>query len=647
MEGVFVPVPNQPLYVWPIRASAIFSRGFVRGNRRLLSIGLHGHILLGGSQSIVAMYPSISSNIANKIFMYGYPLYTWFGRTPYGGTRYRILFIVWIWNYIVSNINVIARTGGVDQYVGICATSTIDTSSLNLTHFLVPHIDLDQVGYVAYTTDRLHRYRCVLATAVESSFSTKLSLITKLYNSNENTAKVLIDTHRGYIKKLAKLQVSSVFPELSRIYKVAISSRSIVDQVAKLRVAPYISEISRTLSLLVNPSRVQYNRHHKVQVHAYPIHTERSLKLHMAVPPVYLDQSVKIHANMLRPYQERTIKIIASTLKPYHERMAKVMVDTLPIHERVIKFIVHPVPNEIEKVMAFISTNLASHFHSDRMHIHSYLGVQPKTSVNVYSYLKKTEKAVDLLATLRELTNQYVDLDLLAERHLHERRKAMLSTVALHQTHKIIPAIAEHKDRVMVTGSMLEPKKERKEMVYHVHPYEERFNVHMNPIRLLDQWHRIEVDVLPLLAEYKVKFFPSLAPIVEQIGVMITVCHTHVLSYLNFVPDELQEAVDVLVSTCSYTTSSLLQWYLHGNRITNEGGNEIIFDLGEVDPIGPIPPVPSRQWEGGYVEDPFKGISYQPTADSTGFGSPSAEKWVSNTQMWWNSTANPWVDPEA
>lgn len=635
MEGIFVPVPNQPLYVWPIRTSAIFSRGFVRGNRRLMSLGLHGHILLGGTQSILPMYPSIESSIANKIYMYGCPLYTWYGRTPYGGSRYRILFIVWIWNYIVSNTNIIAQSGGVDQHVGIYAQSAIDTSFLNVSHFLIPRVELDQVGYVAYTTDRIHRYHYALSAGVESQTESGLKLLARVKQITEMSARFMVDTHAEMRGNVFRLLVSPLAEE-SGVYKIMASTRPVfMGNITKFIASLAIQKLERVVSLATNLSRSDYGRIYKLQIQTHPGYVERSIRLQTLLGSSQYDRLSRMSIHTLKPYQERMVKLSVRTPESWYER--------------IIKFSVRAVPSEIEEVMAFISTNLASHFHSNGMHVRSNLGSQPAQLLHLYSYTHKTERSsVDVISALRELTQHQGRVSMQTDKHVHETKDSRFMALPIERrNHKIHTHMdIEHKEEAILTGAVLEPKTERQELQYQIQIHEQQVGLRLNALVLQEQWHRIEIDVLPLLAEHRIRFFPSQAPLVEQVGVMITVCRTHILSYLNFVPDELKEAVDVLVSTCSYTTASLLQWYLHGNRISNEGGNEIIFDLGEVDPIGPIPPVPSRQWEGGYVEDPFKGISYQPSSGSTGFGSPSAEKWVSNTQMWWGSTGNPFVDPE-
>lgn len=163
---------------------------------------------------------------------------------------------------------------------------------------------------------------------------------------------------------------------------------------------------------------------------------------------------------------------------------------------------------------------------------------------------------------------------------------------------------------------------------------------HVEEVR--DQILDIQAYLISVLGETSLRFRPQALPQIRQLNVMISVCETWVLSYLSFIPTEAFKGVEVHVSTCSHLVRSILQWYLTGGRISNQGyGNEIIFDLGKVDPQGPIPPVPSQKWEGGYVEDPFKGVGYVPADDTTGYASPKVADWLGNVKMYWNDASQP------
>lgn len=163
---------------------------------------------------------------------------------------------------------------------------------------------------------------------------------------------------------------------------------------------------------------------------------------------------------------------------------------------------------------------------------------------------------------------------------------------------------------------------------------------HVEEVR--DQLLELQVYLISILGETSLKFMPQALPQVRKLNVMISVCETWVLSYLSFIPTEAYKGVEVHISTCSHLVRRVIQWYLTGGRISNQGyGNEIIFDLGKVDPQGPIPPVPTQKWEGGYVEDPFKGVGYVPADDTTGYASPKVDKWLGNVKMYWDDASQP------
>jgi hypothetical protein len=81
----------------------------------------------------------------------------------------------------------------------------------------------------------------------------------------------------------------------------------------------------------------------------------------------------------------------------------------------------------------------------------------------------------------------------------------------------------------------------------------------------------------------------------------------------------------------------LLQWFLHRIDVSNEGySQEIVYDLGTVPPVGPLPPTGDESWTGGYVDYPFKGMGFASSAQSDGYASPEAEDWIKNAKMFWD-----------
>lgn len=610
VEGIFVPVPNQPLYVWPIRTSAFYSRGYVRGNGKFGSLGMHGHIIYG-VQSILLVHSSTRFRFPDPIFIHGYPLYSWYGygRTPYGGTRFRIPFIVWIWNYMVSNINIIASVGEVDNYVNIYATGSAHTGSLNLSHIFISGIESQRDGYLAYTTDRTVQSSHLFTSLVEKMIQEKQVLL------NFRLQNFLVQQFGYLTTSVANNQLSSI----ARLYSnvgAGLSQRTMA-----MIVHPNESDIATTLKASVNVTSSNLSESINMSVNLVS-QLYKSIKMSMNLAVADYEKAIKIHADLVHGLIMKVAKMSMRLAESKLNRTINISAHPVPsIIKRQIKLSVHPVPSEITPVVAFIDTNLVSHLHSDVMKIRGYLGASSQDTIHVKS-------------TIQELKDRVLSIQSRLGRHVQAGVRSRFAMQVLKKSDQQVKLNARLQHTAQRATIFTSRQKEVQE-----------FKI---GFRLLYQnmLQKIEFEVLPLLAERKITFYPSYAPLVEQIGMMMTICHTHVLSYLNFVPDELQRDVDFILSVCSYHTAELLQWYLTGGRVTNEGGNEIIFDIDEVDPVGPIPSVPSRQWEGGYVEDPFKGISYKPDSGSTGFGSPSAEQWISNAQMWWKNASDPWVDSD-
>lgn len=621
MGGILQTAPSQPLYVWPIHTSAIVSTGYVRGNHRFGAVGLHGHVIYG-VQSIMVMAPSMKSQMPEKIFVYGYPLYTWYGRTPYGGSRFRIPFIVWVWNYIVSGVNVTAKVGGTTNMVDVCATAGSAVSTLNLTHFDTVQIDSQRDGYIAYTTDKIHRAMYAMFASTPQLDIHQIGIHVNVLGRIRRLFGLLVSTRDAQMERHVKLVANFNPNSWTRMVKLNAFLHHPLNQVAKTHVALHSPYLDRTLKTHIALRSPDLNRVLKTQINLRLPYLERTVKTHVALRSPYLERTVKTHINLRSSYLDRTVKTQVSLQTSYLERSFKMFVRPQPSDlVRTFKVSVRPIPCEIEPVWAFIKTNLSSYFHSNTTNVSTTLLHYAQRSIGVHTQLEG----------LGERTQNITLSTLRSQQH---------NTVT---THMGLYPESQH----MLVASLLEQPTQRTKVLLTTIRTEQKIGVKFNTLVLQERWYRAEIDVLPLLAERNIKFFPSTAPFVEQIGIMVSICRTHLLAYLEFVPDEFQKDLDLIVSTCPYTTSTIMEWYLHGGRITNEGGNEIIFDLGEVDPVGPIPPVPSRTWEGGYVEDPFRGLSYNPGSDSTGFGSPSAAQWVSNTQMWWSSTSDPWVQPSS
>jgi len=79
-----------------------------------------------------------------------------------------------------------------------------------------------------------------------------------------------------------------------------------------------------------------------------------------------------------------------------------------------------------------------------------------------------------------------------------------------------------------------------------------------------------------------------------------------------------------------------LQWFLHRVNVNNEGySNEIVYDLGKVPLVGPLPPMVEEIWEGGYVDYPFASMGFE-SGNDTGYLSNAGQEWLDNASMFWD-----------
>ena len=84
---------------------------------------------------------------------------------------------------------------------------------------------------------------------------------------------------------------------------------------------------------------------------------------------------------------------------------------------------------------------------------------------------------------------------------------------------------------------------------------------------------------------------------------------------------------------------SKLQWWLQRIEISNEGySNEIIFDLTDIDIVGPLPPSPIEVWDGGYVDYPFQSMGTKGIQAADGYLSPEGNAWIKNVPMIWDQS---------
>jgi hypothetical protein len=148
----------------------------------------------------------------------------------------------------------------------------------------------------------------------------------------------------------------------------------------------------------------------------------------------------------------------------------------------------------------------------------------------------------------------------------------------------------------------------------------------------------VEWQVLATLRDGGINFIIRPYSLLYKTLIMANLNGTKFTSLLSVQTSGLNQEAKVAFNVCNYFKRGLIQWYLHSNVVSNEGyTNEIIFDLGQVEPVGPLPPIPIEEWKGGYVEYPFKGMGHADTGNAGGYLSPEGDAWVKNVQMVWTT----------
>lgn len=395
----------------------------------------------------------------------------------------------------------------------------------------------------------------------------------------------------------------------------------------------YVSEIGqlsgKVIRTFVSTSQKLGRRLH---ISAW-IHQVQSLKFKLVsrIENSQLSRTLKSIAHLVWPEIKHFAKAKAEIEVPEKRRLGKLSLRTLPkAVERTFRLKVDLLGLHLKKIMSYIHYGLKLRKMEQRLDVHAdATSYQTTIGGSITTEVQQSSTKMSLILNLRNwVTSRFQMLCSTGYKKVSSlfqfvtRKGYKESTLAIDTSSMLI-------ERKLDLSAKLEGFSGKLMLLAHVE-------------EVRDQLLDIQAYLISVLGETSLRFRPQALPQIRQLNVMISVCETWVLSYLSFVPTEAFKGVEVHVSTCSHLVRSVLQWYLTGGRISNQGyGNEIIFDLGKVDPTGPIPPVPSQKWEGGYVEDPFKGVGYVPADDTTGYASPKVADWLGNVKMYWNDASQP------
>ena len=556
---------------------------------------------------------------------------------------------VYVWQPSLSAINMRGSVVGTATLLPVYGS--VITGTQSIMYIPVRYTELDHRGRVYVHGFHLPvqsilgatRFRIPLIVRIWNHVLTGINVIATIITANDrveviaNSSHTTGDMHHAYmhmggIETTDWLKLCFTITGIKRLIFTMFNHTHILKPGVKLRVSTLLRDIINKVRIRANTLQVKTNftlmvsnvldeiiRKFNMQASVRNQDHVRIAKMLAKAATVDLLDSLTLHVRLWSVELKALFKASAKVMNTHLEAMFKLSVD---LRGKILT-----------GIMSYIQFLLEGYDveHTIGVHSTSSQNVQNmKNMIHVETQTQKKEVAVKAHAVRRDIKeNIWTIIQLTAstfQKLLSFSLMRSIKNTALH-----IWGAPEQIERILDVQTKAEYFRAKTTLFIHTEQFRaEDVLLEINPI----SW----------LGEAYVKFNPDNLPRAARINVMITVCETWVLAYLNFVPDELLGEINVRMSTCSHEMSSIIQWFIHGGRISNYGkGNEVIFDLGDVDPIGPIPPVPSRQWQGGWVEDPFKGVGYVPASDSTGYGSPSVQDWLSNVQMYWNKASDPFT----
>lgn len=556
---------------------------------------------------------------------------------------------VYVWQPSLSAINMRGSVVGTATLLPVYGS--VITGTQSIMYIPVRYTELDHRGRVYVHGFHLPvqsilgatRFRIPLIVRIWNYVLTGINVIATVITANDRVEVIANSSHTtgdmyhaymhmGGIETTDWLKLCFTITGIKRLIFTMFNHTYTLKQGVKLRVSTLLRDIINKVRISANILQVKTHftlmvsnvldeiiRKFNMQARVRNQDHVRIAKMLAKAATVDLLDSITLHVRLWSVELKALFKASAKIVEPHLEAMFKLSVDLTG------KF--------LTGIMSYIQFLLEGYDVEHTIGVHSTASqnVQNmKNMIHVEAQTHKKEVAVRAHAVRRDIKeNIWTIIQLTSsafQKLLSFSLIRSIKNTALH-----IWGAPEKIERILDVHTKAEQFRAKTTLFIHTEQFRaEEVLLEINPI----SW----------LGEVYVKFNPDNLPRASRINVMITVCETWILAYLNFVPDELLGEINVRMSTCSHEMSSIIQWFIHGGRISNyEKSNEVIFDLGDVDPIGPIPPVPSRQWQGGWVEDPFKGVGYVPADNSTGYGSPSVQDWLSNVQMYWNNASDPFT----
>ena len=603
-----VPIPNQPAFVFNYNLLTINMSGSVVNKKsKVATLYVHGNVIRG-TQTILGI-PVVWTGFSHKgrIFVHGYFLTPY---TPFASTRFRIPLIVSIWKLYLGCCNVIANMTETAQNTTVYASTEIETESLKPTwvQLSTGMESLDSMtGHFSISNIAHNRHTMAAAIAPVSrpvKFAVSLTGIWKSLRYKLFTRPLPME--QAKIAHAHADLLPTVQEKQARI-KAHVAVRTITGT-WKLSLSLVSSLITGIHKVSASIARSLITGLHKV-----------SAKTATSA----LKQKHRMGVKLRQPNALRITKLSIHLIRPVAQCLTKVQVHVVePVIQSLHRLKVHIQPKFLEGLLGRIQWLLAGRNIS-------------QSGLTKFTTTKLTQKStIQVTGRGYEGGKFRVGIQLLAQR--------VARLLHIHTSDR-----AQQNGRLVIHNSQIKGDS-KQYLMLSAESVERTMGLHLN-YTTIEEWIDLNIDVIPGLAERYVLMKPVEVPQVRWLNLLVTVLNTETLSFIRFAIDELVQDPTVRISMFDHEVVSLLQWYIHGGLVNNDGySNEVIFDLGEADDGsgggGTIPPIPSRQWSGGYVEDPFKAVGYEPTTNSTGYVSPKVTNWVSGSKMYWSKSTEPFQE---
>lgn len=538
--------------------------------------------MIEGTASAVPIPVSINSNIPAHFCALGNIENP---RGISGPTCIKFPILVRIWTYIVGFVHVVGVIEGVRQPQPITFETLQILEGKDVTALTFNYATSEDGGSPAYITATIQQIK--IAPYVI------FTLLTHLFKI-------------GYLRSQPKLLLTKVSSLCAKTY-----TKFLDRMVIPLRAAVF-SHLIRKGFLHIFTAYKQLNCTAYGKIHALNKELLLQAKLSTKTGLQYLQQQAKLLCHLNLP----TLACIASlkvvTVKQKITQYGVSLFHVAPITINYFCITKIQVGRAIlDKVIAYLETNVFWLLSNAKKHIVTHLA-------------NSVHKQSKILSSLGVFTIQRVKLSVIP------------GVQALYnKTISILVLVAKLSRRVLST-LIQKQKVLRRFFIHPLTSQQRRLLVKATTATPTMGKSYIELDILDTLGNLDIIVRPYHTPVAYTAQLLVSTYMTCMTNYTLFDIQTIQNTRELTPRITTTMTKLYLQWFLHNNVVSNEGySNEVLFTLGSVDPVGPLPPAPQEEWTGGYVAAPFQGSGVKNTEAAAGYYSPKVDQWVKNASMLW------------